>query len=64
MTEFINILVHSEGKLDSEKVKIGKNNNKIILYENMKLNIIEIKNVQMIQKQIKQKKIKKKMKQN
>ena len=38
MTEVINILVHSEGKLDSEKVKIGKNNNKIILYENMKLN--------------------------
>ena len=26
MTEVINILVHSEGKLDSEKVKIGKNN--------------------------------------
>ena len=38
MTEFINILIHSEGKLDSEKVKIGKNNKKIILYENMKLN--------------------------
>ena len=37
MTEVINILVHSEGKLDSEKVKIG-NNKKIILYENMKLN--------------------------
>ena len=28
MTEFINILVHSEGKLDSEKEKIGKNNKK------------------------------------
>ena len=36
MTEVINILVHSEGKLDSEKV--GKNNKKIILYENIKLN--------------------------
>ena len=28
MTEVINILVHSEGKMDSEKVKIGKNNKK------------------------------------
>ena len=39
MAEVINILVHSEGQLDSEIVKIGKNNNKSIFYENMKLNI-------------------------
>ena len=43
MAEVINILVHSEGQLDSEIVKIGKNNNKSIFYENMKLNIKENK---------------------
>ena len=41
MAEVINILVHPEGELNSEIVKIGKNNN--ILYENMKLNIKENK---------------------
>lgn len=48
MTEVINILVHpeNEGQLNSDIVKEGKNNNKSILYENMKLNNSEKKKSQ------------------
>ena len=46
MAEVINILVHPEGELNSEIVKIEKNNNQSIIYENMKLNIKENKKSQ------------------